>query len=49
MGKHTINVIGVPVYVCSDCGEQFSRGPDSIIYAKRVREAFEMREREMRF
>lgn len=34
-----VNVLNCPVYICSDCGEQISNGPDCIRFAKLVKEA----------
>lgn len=49
LGENTINVVEVPVYICSECGEQYSSGPDSILFAKRVKEAIEIGVREIHF
>lgn len=50
MGEHTVNVLGVPVYICSEeCGEQFMSGPDSLLFAQRIKEAASRGVKEIRF
>lgn len=49
LGEHTVNVLSVPVYICNECGEKFSSGPDSLLFAQRVKEATLQGVKEIRF
>lgn len=44
-----MNVLSVPVYICNECGEKFSSGPDSLLFAQRVKEATLQGVKEIRF